>query len=514
MNKITLKFINTKIEINNPLKWIFISILLLVSTILYVYQIGAESLQSDEIYSIYDAENLKFWWQSSRPLYYHLLKIWMLIDTSDSWLRGLSIIFGLGSILLIYRLGKVVAGESIGLISALLLTFSPLFINHVQEVRMYSLSTCLTLAGTLALVYALKTPKNLWLGLWSGLRYLAIMTTPINAVLLVPDLVLIISKFGRQRKILLNFSKWLILLGLVLLPNAIELVFNSGAKFMGIKDETGDLPSHSFSVDWSSVTKVIQKLFFLPNIFTAWPFSPPVSNVIAWFYKIYSTILICLLGFGLMQVKRFHKLAWIIAWTFLPLSLIVIVSLVSRSLMVNRYLLFICPHIFILIAAGLVQIWQGRARNITIVIAVVYAVAISGGLTRYYKTLDRDNWRSIGQFINSNERVGDKIVVSVPSFFRPPNARPEIVAGYYYDGSAPIHIIQRPWQNKEQISELFLQQLPPIESRLWIIYWQGSDKQYREFQNDIQHEFNIEKQDEFKNNIRVMLVRKNSAISN
>lgn len=511
MKNIPSKFINKKININYHLqKWILICIILLLATALYLYQIGAESLQSDEIYSVYDAQNLKIWWKSSRPLYYHLLRIWMLIGTNDSWLRGLSVFLGLSSILLIYQLGRFVAGESIGLTSALLLAFSPLFINHVQEVRMYSLSTCLSIGGTLALVYAFKYHTNLWIGLWSGLRYLAIMSTPLNAALLLPDLILIIHKFGKQRKILFSFSKWFLLLCLLFLPNAMELIFNSGAKFMGIKDEGGALKSNPFSVNLS-VDEIIQRLFYLPNIFTAWPFSRPVSNIIYWFYNIYSTILICLLGFGLMQIKRLPKLGWIAAWGFLPLSLMVIVSLISRSVLVDRYLLFICPYILILLAAGLIWIsnkWLIKA----VIVTIVYAIAVSGGLARYYTHLDHDNWRSIGQLINFNEQVGDTIVVSVPSFFHPPNARPEIVAGYYYSGSAPIYILQRPWKNEEQISATFMQNLPPIKSRIWIIYWQGSDKQYQKFQGDIQNEFDIQKQYEFKKNIRVMLVTRNSML--
>ena len=511
MKNIISKFITKKFNHNYLPKWVFICIILLLATVVYIYQIGAESLQSDEIYSVHDAQNLLVWWKSMRPLYYHLLRVWMsIVGTSDSWLRGLSVFFGVGSVFLIYQLGRFVAAESIGLISALLLTLSPLFINHVQEVRMYSLSTCLSLGGTLALVYAFKYPTNVWIGLWSGLRYLAIMSTPLNAALLLPDLILITYKFGKQRKILLNFSKWFLLLGLLLLPNAIELVFNSGAKFMGIKDESGVLKSNPFAFNFSAY-KIIKRLFYLPNTFTAWPLSRPVSNIIYWFYNVYSTISICLLCISVIQIRRLPKLGWIAVWAFFPLSLIVIVSQISRSLLVDRYLLFICPYILILLAAGLVWIGQ-KWRIKAIIVTIVYGMAVGGGLTRYYKQLDHDNWRSIGKLIDLNDQLGDTIVVSVPSFFHPPNARPEIVAGYYYNGSAPIHIIQRPWKNEEQISALFMQNLPPIKSRLWIIYWQGSLKQYQKFQGDIQNEFNIQKQYEFKKNIRVMLVTRNSAL--
>jgi hypothetical protein len=365
------------------------------------------------------------------------------------------------------------------------------------------------LGGTLALVYALKQQNNFnfSIGLWSIFRYLAIITTPLNDALLIPDLILIIYRFYKQPNVLFNFAKWFLLLTILWFPNAIEIIVNSGAKFMGVKDNSGAFQSNAVSFKFS-IANIIYSLFPLPRIFTAWPFRRPISSIVYYFYTFYSTILVCVFGIGLREIKRSTKLAWIAMWALFPLSLLVLVSQVSRSLMVDRYLLFISPYILIILSVGLIWIWN-QWRIGAIIVAIIYAVAVGGGLTRYYTRFDHDDWRNIGQLINSNEQVGDTIVVSVPSFFHPPNARPEIVAGHYHQGSAPIHVIQRPWKNEDQIVELFLENLPPIRSRLWIIYWQGSTQQYQKFQAGIQREFYIQKQHQFRNNIRVMLVTSN-----
>ncbi|NEO91442.1 MAG: hypothetical protein F6K56_14845, partial [Moorea sp. SIO3G5] len=133
-----------------------IALILLLAAGLYLYQLGTESLWVDELYSVNDAKRLPDRLSLMRPLYYILLWLWMQFGSSDAWLRGLSVLFGLGSVFLTYQLGRRVAGKATGLIAALLLALSPLFINFAQMVRMYTLGTCLGLGGTLALVHALE----------------------------------------------------------------------------------------------------------------------------------------------------------------------------------------------------------------------------------------------------------------------------------------------------------------------------------------------------------------------
>ncbi|NET17663.1 MAG: hypothetical protein F6K08_34985, partial [Okeania sp. SIO1H6] len=106
-------------------QWLPIALILLLATGLYLNQLGTESMWVDELYSINDAKgNISLY--GIRPIYFILLKFWMLFGTSDSWLRSLSVVFGLGSVFLTYQLGCRIAGTTIGLIASLLLTLSPL----------------------------------------------------------------------------------------------------------------------------------------------------------------------------------------------------------------------------------------------------------------------------------------------------------------------------------------------------------------------------------------------------
>jgi mannosyltransferase len=55
------------------------------------------------------------------------------------WLRLLSVLLNLGSLLFLYGLTTRLAGEKAGLWSAFLCAISPLQIYHAQDLRMYAL---------------------------------------------------------------------------------------------------------------------------------------------------------------------------------------------------------------------------------------------------------------------------------------------------------------------------------------------------------------------------------------
>jgi uncharacterized membrane protein len=181
-----------------------------LAAFLFIYQIATESLWLDELISVDDVVTGRGLPPNNliRPLYYMLLSFWMNFGESDAWLRGLGVIFGLGTVWLTYRLGRYVAGDTVGWLSALLLALSPLFINHVQEVRMYALSTGLGVAGSLALISALEEPQSkskIW---WAVLRVFALAATPLNGVLLLTDAVFIGIRYWRNRYALIKFSSY------------------------------------------------------------------------------------------------------------------------------------------------------------------------------------------------------------------------------------------------------------------------------------------------------------------
>ncbi len=470
-------------------QWLPISLILILATGLRFYQLGTESLWVDEIFSIPSAEKLN---QSTRPLYFVLLRVWMLFGTSDAWLRGLAVLFGIGSVFLIYQLGHRLASKPVGLIAALLMTLSPLFINHSQEIRYYTLSTFLCLAGTLILSYLFEHPSKVSMGLWVGARALATLTTPLNILMLVPDIILFSWRFRKERQWLLLLGKGLIIVGCISLVPAFVLTFGGDfSNFMNGESSNYPKPGIGkiitmllrFSASWglkellasvqalrqNADSNLLQNILSLNNI----------TNILYLLcYTVCTVVLISLLVIALRNgngQKRFssERLIWVATWGFLPLAFILLISYIFSTIWIPRYLLFVAPYLFILLAVGLIKIWH-RWRLLAILMVATYVVAVSGGLVNYYTKLDRPDLKGATQMISINEQPGDVIVTHIPEIFH------DYSLARYYQGKTPLYNIDHP-QPPQAFDRAFIKQklanLPPITGNLWLTCWKFCEDQ-------------------------------------
>lgn len=453
--------------------WTPIILILLLAAVLRFYQLGRESLWVDEFHSLDRAETLSF---GFRVLYFALLRVWMFLGTSDAWLRGLSAIFGVGSVFLIYQLGYRLVGRATGFIAAFVAAVSPLFIFHSQEVRMYMLSTFLTTAGTLALVLVFERPRAALFGVWLCTRLLAIYTTPINLFLLLPDVLLIFFNFRKQRRIFFTAVASLFVLGLLFLPVAFKF-FSASSAFLS---KAGTLPS------------VAEILGQLPAATVFWPMRQ-LPDGKTWLYGLWGLALLFLLSFLVFRKRRSARLRWLATWAFLPSGILLLISFASGDIWTPRYLLLSTPYFIILFAAGFVQVWKWQ-RAVALGIAAVYSVTLGFGLFHYYSRENVTDWRSAVQIIDAQEQVGDRIAVPL-DFIR------DLVFDHYYSGSTPIDVVpslvsDRP-VNPAAIAE-DLRRLSSDSSRLWLIYRRSraDDKNghlhQQALQTEIEEQFAVE----------------------
>ena len=487
-----LKSGSSPIKFSQQPRWFPITLILLVAACLYLYKLSAEGLWLDELTSIEDVKDGEGLPPRNlvRPLYYVLLWIWMSVGESDAWLRGLSIPFALGSILLTYQLGRCVAGQPEGLVAALLLALSPLFINHTQEIRMYAMSACLGLGGTLVLTNALliqksQPPGHIAIGGWASMRLLAMLTTPLNITLLGPDIWLILARFRTQRRALLRFGTWLLLMAILWSPSLLAVAF-----FVSPSSEYAT-QAHVTSRSFPTPLHIVRMLKF----FTVWPFEVQSNAIIALFYKGFTAVLLGVIGVGLIRKHRSSRLFWVTAWAFLPLVMIIIFSYVSISLWVQRYLLFVCPYILILVAAGLVRLWR-QWRIAAVIIGIAYLVAVSGGLGRYYTIQDRPDYKFTLQTINSQEKPGDVIVWSL--YYRKALA-------HYYNGSA--HIYWKPTRNIDNQAdvETWINSFPLRQTRIWLVL-NVDEETYPMFYEALEENFQIQQNQVFEKGSKVFLL--------
>ena len=441
-------------------KWLPILLILFFASILYFYQINRESLWIDEIWSIIYAKKHPFA-SFNRALYPILLSVWMRFGDNEAWLRSLSVVFGLISIWLIYQLGMRLADRATGLIAALLLTLSPLVINHAQEVRMYVLSMCLGLGGSLILTFLLKRPKIslcLW---WLSLRIMAVLTTPINILLLLPDaLILGWQFFSQPEKKLIVLKKWFWLFGILIIPAVIIIkdVVPPLIEFLGVPEFSHQIGIAAF---FGAITR-----------FTILYLNSPVEQL-SWFYEhifvnLYALVLVILLGVAWFNRKKLTALWWIAAWGFCPSIAIFALSQFFPTLWgVDRYILFTAPYIFIILAKGFIQVWRWR-KIVAVAIAAIYVIAVSGSLIRHYNLPYREDWRGVAQTITIAGQPNDAIALFPEQYL--------VALDYYYQGANPIFTIEMPPREKyfrpidKPSLEKMLNELPKFHARLWLVF--------------------------------------------
>jgi hypothetical protein len=450
---------------SSPFTWA-IALILLIAAVLYFYQLGSESFWVDELYSVNDARDISDL-GLIRPGYFVLLHLWMQISTDDAWLRLLSIPFGLGSVFLTYQIGRRANGEATGIIAAFVLALSPLFINFVQMVRMYSLANFLGLAGSLALMYALDRPTVRFYKLaWAILRVLVAITAPLNSTLIFADLVIIGLTFRRQPKVLQNFGLWFGLILVLWIPSFLSLVLQTLDFLHGALNVTEKVGPETSRHDFPSLKVVILRL----RNFTAFPF-PSQSSLTSLFYQGYTLVLWSLLALALVRKRVSTPLIWVALWTVVPA---VCFFLVSRRLWIDRYMVFLAPFVVILLAAGFVRVWQMK-RAIGIGVAVIYLIAVAGGLTRYYSVQDRQDWRGVAQAISQQEQPGDVIVFSGEL------GSPKLVTAltHYYQGNAPIYRLEGVCPSGAGEDEVVApaSPMPAVSSRMWLVCGEGFGEQ-------------------------------------
>ena len=186
--------------------FLFLFSFILLGLSIRLYNLGSHNLWFDEVATVFSLdlylEKLNpyklfyFMKLSNQHLYYILLKPWTIFfGKSEFSLRSLSMVFGVLSIPLIYKLGKLFFNTRVGLIGSFILSVSPMHIWYSQEARGYCLSTFL--AMLVVYLFCLATEKNR-LNLWIGFIVSSILAVYSNYFCIY--VIIIISMFSIQKK--------------------------------------------------------------------------------------------------------------------------------------------------------------------------------------------------------------------------------------------------------------------------------------------------------------------------
>jgi uncharacterized membrane protein len=404
-----------------------------------LYQIATPSYWLDEMFSLYIAKQ-NTWssllWDSNPFLYHLLLRIWInWSGENELFVRLLSTLFSCGSVILIYFLGKRIAGPAVGLIASFLMVVSPLGIQYSQEARMYSLFEFLTVVH-LIFFFNRDQDRKSRIG-WIISLALLLMTHLFSFLLLWIELIWIF--FHKQEE---NLWKRI---GLSL------LVFGTLPPVL-VKLTGFQLPF----LDWQKLRYGLVGFSSDLESFLSLLFSGSIANLVA-----------LLLGTVLLLIGNRRDFLQRVEFRFVCLLLIVPILLCSifslsleRIFLVPRYFIFLNPVAIILTSLLISNLFSNgcmqRLGSILLLISCLLSSLLF--LPEVYKN-KKAPWRSVAQYISNIPR---SVVLTTRS--------QSIQSPYFERFSIPV----RKWIPNENGLQ-FIEQLLSENKNVFIVdnFWGG-----------------------------------------
>ena len=413
----------------------FLTIIFLGS-VLRFYCLGCKSLWYDEIVSIKRSEEYsiteltQMFRRRLPPLYDIVLRLFLYLGNNEFVGRLPSVIFGLLSITLVYKIGTLFFGRREGLISAFLLSISTMHIQYSQEARMYSLAMFLSLLSLYFFYKALKEGNiilligsvvSTLLGIFTHyyVVFIPLIEMPLFVFILFKNrgsLITRIQKVGRK-KLFIQVLSFAIIIALVL--PALQAASISILEAF----ETGI----AFEVPWG--IKPTRSFFLI--LFDRFNTGGFLSGALEiWREPIFYTFLLILL-FGLFSSAREYRkpVTLLIFWVFLPTITVFILSLVlGKPIAHPRYMLFILPGYLVSISRGVSCMADHLSKRLRLfsiappkrnyVISLALAIGVFAGsavlpLQKYYEW-EKPNWRATGEYLEANASPGEIILVEPP----------------------------------------------------------------------------------------------------
>jgi uncharacterized membrane protein len=372
---------------------------------LRVHRIDAEGLWIDEAFSVWLARQplgpMLRWIvriDQHPPLYYALLHGWMrLVGDSEFAVRTLSALFGTLTVPVIYRLARRIAGDTAGLLAALILAVSPFHVRFAQEARMYAL---LALEAALALyavaiislpqpatpnpklatvVYILFTATALWTHNTAIFFFLATTLFLLTLHLRTSAPLLPCPSAPLRLCFLAPLLLWL--------PWLVPFARQAAGVYRRFW-----LPAPT----WGSVAGVIGAFLcdFLPL---------PLLGVC-----VVGMALMALALLGLLRLRRRPARAALLTIAFVtPIVGELLVSL-WRPIFYARTLIWASLPLYVLMAVGLVAL---RRRSRLIIVALIALLAVNGlALRNYYVNFEKEAWDEAAALVAERVRPDDLIL--------------------------------------------------------------------------------------------------------
>ncbi len=413
--------------------WAILAVLLL-GTGLGLYQLAADSLWLDEIMGAQFVQepslraalgNLMGF--ADRPVHIAIIYYIRALGSNEFWLRLPSVIFGVLSLAVTYKVGQVLFNKGVGLVAATLLALSPFHLSYCQEARSYSLFMLLSILSLFCLLRAWRAHRWHW---WAGFTVVSILNTythyfsffvlaaefTVSGLLWLAEVIACQSGPGRRRttlgsrhrRLLIGLAVSLLLIALAFLPSLPHL--------RAYVDKQGGGGSVASGLE-------LTPEFLLSVLGKLGGGSVARSPDTTWLFV--SLFVLGLVASGLEHQKR--AILWSLVWMLLPFVILFLIP--SKHFFHLRYLIFILPLYLIVVARGLAALgeslaallgrWKRAGRLLAgapwsagaawVLVFAGFGALTVGPLDRYYAA-EKENWRAATEYLRARIQPGDLII--------------------------------------------------------------------------------------------------------
>jgi uncharacterized membrane protein len=444
-----------------------------------VYNLDAESIWVDEGISIRLAQFSPSQIVVERasnihpPFYFIVLRYWVdLFGDSEFSARLLSVIFGVLAVFMIYKVGKLIFNQNVGILASLLLAFSVFHVGFSQEVRGYSLMAFLTLFSMFCFVRLFEKWSTALSIAYVLSSALLLYTHVFGSFVLVAQnaywvMLLLLSKEDHE----LGLKRW------VLLQVVITILF---APWIGVlwaqvfKVQSGFwIPAPSLRAIAGSLKRYSGSVFLLPIFLVLASFSMVTyernrDNIRK------SGLFKSVGGFRWGIRSRNEANLLLMVWFLTPIVLPFIISQFSTPIYITRATISASLAFYLFVAKGIDNINERSARPVITGVIVLLSLL---GLGNYYREVNNEQWRDVALHVDQHANQGDLLLFNAG--FCQENA-----FDYY---STRTDLIKRPFPEATQDIFYFatvdnedIDGLIPIvqgHERVWVILSHSRDRQ-------------------------------------
>ncbi len=369
-----------------------LGLIMIVGTALRLFYLGYKSLWLDEASSFVIASKtipaiVQFDYSQHPRLYYILLHFWLSVGQTEFIIRLPSAIFGILSILVLFKLSREWGDSRQALWAALLLSISPLHVWYSQEACMYSL---VCLCGLLSVYFYTKALKSNAILPWIGF----VAATVAGLYAQYSMLLLLLAEnwlvFVRRKELKPLIANWILAQGAIFMAFAPWL-----PRF--IKHMGGDPGYHVFL----RASRILAKLHIEVDLVELNPWLLVILAIVTGILL----LVIGIRGIAFLRALYVRRPKLVTGGAIAAYVLFTVVSALPQGASVKRQLLIFVPYFLVLLAFAI----DGVRSRVVMITAIVLLTIPALGVN--YFVNHKEQWREVAEWLDREVRQDDVILI-------------------------------------------------------------------------------------------------------